>query len=283
MNRATQLKAITLSAAAMGVCASTASSDVETQLSVDPGSSAVVQIRLDVDTLVGGDNGTDSASASVNGDSLAQLGPGSDEFTEFTIYDMNLDISNMGFDYDFYCVPIFGCSISAALDVTNFNLGLPKAITATIDSGGNVVFNNELFNPSFDYNVNISGLISAGISGAIDENAEQTFTCNVDAANRQVSVSNFGIDQITYEIDPAKLPSGVDSVYITATVDLSNVSMSGTYKEPLDGDLNGDGHVNGGDLGILLLEFGGPGSADFDGNGIVNGGDLGFLLLLWTD
>ena len=86
MNRATQLKAITLSAAAMGVCASTASSDVETQLSVDPGSSAVVQIRLDVDTLVGGDNGTDSASASVNGDSLAQLGPGSDEFTEFTIY-----------------------------------------------------------------------------------------------------------------------------------------------------------------------------------------------------
>jgi hypothetical protein len=282
MNRATQLKAIILSTAAIGVFAATASSDVETQLSVDPGSSAVVQIRLDVDTLVGGDNGTDSASASVNGDSLAQLGPGSEEFTEFAIFDMNLDLSNMGFSYDFYCIPIFGCSISADLNVTNFNLGLSKAISATIDSGGNVVFNDEFFSPSFDYNVNITGLISAGFSGVIDEDAQQTFTCNVDATNKQVSVSNFGIDQITYEIDPAKLPSGVDSVYITATVDLSNVSMSGTYTQAIEGDLNGDNLVNGGDLGILLLEFGGPGSADFDGNGEVDGGDLGMLLLLWT-
>jgi hypothetical protein len=155
-------------------------------------------------------------------------------------------------------------------------------MSATIAPNGNVVFNDAVFNPSFDYNVNISGLVGATLNGSINEAAQQTFSCNVNAANETVSITDFGIDQIIYDIDPGKLPSGVDAVRIVASVDLSNVSMSGTYEEGLEGDLNGDGQVNGGDLGILLLEFGGPGSADFDGNGIVNGGDLGYLLNLWT-
>ncbi|MGA1392912.1 MAG: hypothetical protein ACO38W_07130, partial [Phycisphaerales bacterium] len=47
-------------------------------------------------------------------------------------------------------------------------------------------------------------------------------------------------------------------------------------------DLNGDGWVDGADLGLLLLQWGGAGSGDLDGNGIVDGGDLGLLLLAWT-
>lgn len=46
-------------------------------------------------------------------------------------------------------------------------------------------------------------------------------------------------------------------------------------------DLNGDWNVNGGDLGMLLSQWGGAGSADFDGNGQVNGADLGTLLANW--
>jgi hypothetical protein len=49
-------------------------------------------------------------------------------------------------------------------------------------------------------------------------------------------------------------------------------------------DLNGDGAVNGDDLGILLNEWG-PCSgcaADFDQNGNVDGDDLGSLLGSWT-
>jgi hypothetical protein len=44
------------------------------------------------------------------------------------------------------------------------------------------------------------------------------------------------------------------------------------------GDLNGDGAVNGADLGLLLAQFGVAGSADFDGSGTVDGADLGLLL-----
>ncbi|MCH2161545.1 MAG: hypothetical protein MK085_06685 [Phycisphaerales bacterium] len=50
---------------------------------------------------------------------------------------------------------------------------------------------------------------------------------------------------------------------------------------PCPGDLDGSGEVDGGDIGLLLVQFGNPGSADFDGNGVVDGGDLGLLLVYW--
>lgn len=47
------------------------------------------------------------------------------------------------------------------------------------------------------------------------------------------------------------------------------------------GDLNGDGVVNGADLGILLGGWGARGSTDLDGNGTTDGADLGILLGGW--
>ncbi len=47
-------------------------------------------------------------------------------------------------------------------------------------------------------------------------------------------------------------------------------------------DLDGNGTVDGGDLGILLLDWGsGSARSDIDGNGIVDGADVGLLLLAW--
>jgi hypothetical protein len=49
------------------------------------------------------------------------------------------------------------------------------------------------------------------------------------------------------------------------------------------GDLNGDGRVTGADVGLLLVQFGGPGPVgDLDGDGHVGGSDLGLLLADWT-
>jgi len=50
------------------------------------------------------------------------------------------------------------------------------------------------------------------------------------------------------------------------------------------GDLNGDGSVDGGDLGVLLSAWGvaaGGSSADLNGDNSVDGGDLGVLLSAW--
>jgi len=52
----------------------------------------------------------------------------------------------------------------------------------------------------------------------------------------------------------------------------------------LPGDLNGDGNVNGADLGILLGFWGPCGAVclgDIDGDGVVDGEDLGLLLGSW--
>jgi hypothetical protein len=40
--------------------------------------------------------------------------------------------------------------------------------------------------------------------------------------------------------------------------------------------------VNGADLGALLSQWGGSGSADINGDGVVNGIDLGRLLGAWS-
>jgi hypothetical protein len=46
-------------------------------------------------------------------------------------------------------------------------------------------------------------------------------------------------------------------------------------------DLDGDGSVGGGDVGLLLSQWGGDGSADLDGDRMVGGADVGLLLAAW--
>ena len=55
---------------------------------------------------------------------------------------------------------------------------------------------------------------------------------------------------------------------------------------PCPGDVDGDGQVGPGDLGLLIASWGAcPGSggcpADVDGNDVVNAGDLGLLVGAW--
>jgi len=51
----------------------------------------------------------------------------------------------------------------------------------------------------------------------------------------------------------------------------------------LTGDLNGDGAVDGADLGLFLSDWGAAGGpSDLDGDGVVGGADLGLLLGNWT-
>jgi hypothetical protein len=48
------------------------------------------------------------------------------------------------------------------------------------------------------------------------------------------------------------------------------------------GDLDGNGFVNGADLGTLLGAWGTAGPGDLNSDGIVNGADLGILLGAWS-
>jgi hypothetical protein len=51
---------------------------------------------------------------------------------------------------------------------------------------------------------------------------------------------------------------------------------------PRSADLNGDGVVDGADLGALLSQWGAQGGpADLNGDGVVDGVDLGEMLARW--
>ena len=55
----------------------------------------------------------------------------------------------------------------------------------------------------------------------------------------------------------------------------------GTPPDSCPTDLTDDGFVDGNDLGILLAQWGGPGTADFNQDGFVDGNDLGIMLAAW--
>ena len=50
---------------------------------------------------------------------------------------------------------------------------------------------------------------------------------------------------------------------------------------PPVGDLNGDGKVNGADIGLLLGGWGAAGPSDLDASGVTDGADLAILLANW--
>ena len=53
------------------------------------------------------------------------------------------------------------------------------------------------------------------------------------------------------------------------------------FNVTIPADLNGDGQVNGADLGLLLVDFGSIGPGDLNADGVINGSDLGLMLVEW--
>jgi hypothetical protein len=69
---------------------------------------------------------------------------------------------------------------------------------------------------------------------------------------------------------------------VEAAVDDVRVFASGCAESPCVGDLNGDGQVNGADVGLMLAAWGSSDpAADLTADGLVSGADLGLLLGGW--
>ena len=71
---------------------------------------------------------------------------------------------------------------------------------------------------------------------------------------------------------------GPDTTYqVISSEDWAHGGSSGS-----GADLNGDGTVDGADLGLLLAQWGSSGSGDLNGDGTVDGGDIGLMLVEWS-
>ena len=74
--------------------------------------------------------------------------------------------------------------------------------------------------------------------------------------------------------DGSVIEAGIDNIEVFGIVCDDSCAV---------GDLNCDGAINGGDLGVMLALFGGNApEGDLNGDGQIDGGDIGILLANWT-
>ncbi len=81
-----------------------------------------------------------------------------------------------------------------------------------------------------------------------------------------------------------EVPGGIGKIRVSSNraFEFDHVQILVPIDPIIEGDLNDDGIVDGGDLGILLNNWGTDGVGDLNGDGLVDGADLGTLLNLWT-
>jgi hypothetical protein len=256
--------------------ASLASAESTADLIVDAGSTVTVELVVSIDTSFGTDTDADSASKTFEGVGVAVVGADAPPFLSLAMPSLSFDLGTADFSYEFFCLPIIGCQ-DLNVSVSNFMIGLDAGGVAGPVKGGGAAFPKAPFVSSFDYSV--SGL--ADISGSNVVPDVYSFGTSLAASGGDLVLSDIYLDPITFEIPPEDLPAGVNAVVITANVDLSDATMSGPLvSSGSPADFNGDGVVNGADLGLLLAAWGScPGCVeDLNGDGVVNGADIGLLL-----
>jgi 1,4-alpha-glucan branching enzyme len=130
--------------------------------------------------------------------------------------------------------------------------------------------------------------------GAGDDVVVLTNFSNVSYPNYRVGLPRGGLWRVRFNSDSTAYSADFGNYAATdVTADNSGydgLPFSGNFRfgpytsvifsqsTPSRFDLNGDWLVGGPDLGMVLAQWGGPGTADFNGDGIVGGPDLGMLL-----
>jgi hypothetical protein len=110
----------------------------------------------------------------------------------------------------------------------------------------------------------------------------------IDLAIPAGDFSDGAVHQYTWTV-PASLPIGTnvwvkvvqDNLEYNDFFDTSNLPAT-IVAPPCPYDLNDDGVIDGGDLGLILALWG-TADGDFNMDGITNGGDLGLMLSAWGD
>ena len=142
----------------------------------------------------------------------------------------------------------------------------------------------------FEYTAPCLGTVNISSCGLTDFDVRAAIydTSSSDCPNGGTSVLACGDDDCgtDFNIEFLALEGQVFKIRVGSTDGSEGSGEISVNCEPIGGnpcpaDLDGSGTVDGGDMGLLLSQFGGSGSADLDGNGQVDGGDLGLLLVDW--
>ena len=201
---------------------SPALADVESQLSVDSGSTAGLTLTVTFNTAIDSDTQVDSEVVPVSGGGRAIFRPGKEPFTQVEFTDLGFALGNSGYDYGFFCDSIFGC-IETDISLTNVQATLlPPAITG-INPDGSAQFTNS-WRLLADYTV--SGSLFSE-SGSLDVTSVIDFGARFTTSGGDAFVNDIALGSLSTELDAG----GGIVIQLDAQIDLAGTTLSGSYEE----------------------------------------------------
>ena len=155
----------------------------------------------------------------------------------------------------------------------SFSVPLPAGVTATNIGFKDINYHSgDAYDPT-DWTASTSGGAVTWTGG--------TYATNVNGnALRFATLYNFWFDASS-EPTATNGTIGLFKPGAAGAPVSVEVAIKGPVATAIVGDLNGDGRVDGIDLGQLLSAWNTPGPGDLNGDGIVSGPDLGLLLAAW--
>jgi hypothetical protein len=248
------------------------------EFEVIEGSTAGLTLTVTIDTSIGTSSDVDTTVQQVTGFANANFDPAVPPFLAMELPELEFNLGTGDVSYDLFCLPIFGCQ-TLDITVSDFIIRLGKGGVSAPFEGNTAFFPDAPFVSSFNYSVT-GDLVNIEGSNVVPD--FYSFGADVlPLKEDDLLMDNLLLQTFSFELDPADLPVGVNSVTIEAQVDLSGTALFGTLESACSpGDFNCDGCVDGGDLGFLLAAWGTPGG-DLSGDGSTDGADLGIFLSLW--
>jgi hypothetical protein len=244
------------------------------QFRFNPVTGVVDVSNLLVDTLAG-QTGTISTSMLLTYSTFRTVQPTS-TFIGLTNVDVPVDNGSLTAATAAQSGAAFGVATPNADGTWAFAVTVPVIISVTGTALGQPFTNSSPAAMALSGTFSIVGsAISLTSQGTINE------TVPVPAAPPLVSAP-FDLPTIIPAGQVAHLLiSGTFADGSSTTVGSSSLVMNGV-PATIIGDINGDGMVNGADLGLLLSGWAQPGPTDLNHDGTTNGADLGLLLSHWS-
>ena len=252
--------------------------DSTAKLIATPTSTAIVTVRLDIESSFGGTNDVDVKTVSVTGLAETLCNPSLPPWNLIGVSVLNIALENATYEFDFFCFPFVGCQ---HLDVSleNVQIILQSPVISEVVTDGAATFLEGSFRLHADYT--LSGLTQG--KGSSDTISTSEFAGVMSISGSNVSMKQCRLSPLLIDFPKESLPGNVSSVRMTITSNLSNLFFQGSWIPEVNGpDLNGDGVVNGVDLSFVLSSWGTP-SGDINGDQCTDGEDLTEVLSAWKN
>ncbi|MBM4110509.1 MAG: hypothetical protein FJ254_04000 [Phycisphaerae bacterium] len=259
------------------VAAGAAQATSQATVSVPANTSVQATVRIDIThSSFGSSNDTEQRTHTLSGSMHVTMSPNNPPWANIGQDAMNLVLGAATYNFQFFCFPFIGCQ-NLNVDLAPVTITMLTPASSPLSGTGNYTMSNVTAHLA-------GGYTTTGIDNGtyvLDRPATVTMVGRLGQTAGIAKIDQFSLGSLIIDVDPQDLPPNVTAIRLTITPNLSQVVFSGPWSVVPSPDFNGDGLVNGLDLGVLLSAWGAA-QGDINSDGTTDGADLGLLLSGWT-